>query len=69
MKQFKNYLNESASMTTVLQESLHCVGLGITQLTGKNVSKEELLNGDMFTKSYDKYCRVDVAVGTLFEFA
>jgi len=66
---FKQYLNESASMTTVLQESLHCVALGIIQLTNKNISTIELLNGNLFSKSYDDYCNVDIALQPLFDFA
>jgi len=69
MMRFKEYIKESASQTTVLQESLHCVALGITQITNKNISEKELLDGDLFTKSYDKYCDVDVNLQPLFDFA
>lgn len=66
---FNKYIKESASLTTTLQESLHCVGLGIIQLTGKNLSEVVLLNGDLFTQSYDKFCDVDVGLDTIYTFA
>jgi len=66
---FENYIKESASQTTVLQESLHCVGLGIIQITRKNISENDLLNGDLFSESYDKYCDVDIGLQSLFDFA
>ena len=69
MIKFKQYLKESASSTTILQESLHCVALGVIQLTGKNISENELLDGDLFSKSYDKYCNVDISLQPLFDFA
>jgi hypothetical protein len=66
---FKEYIIESASQTTVLQESLHCIGLGIIQIIKKNISESDLLNGDLFSESYDKYCNVDIGLQPLFEFA
>ena len=67
---FKQYLlSEAASLTTVLQESLHCVGLGISQLSKTLLTPENLFNGDLFGKSYDTYCNVDIGQDTLFEFA
>jgi len=67
----KQFLNEklSASYTTTLQESLHCVGLGITQLNRSKLSVELLLNGDLFTQAYDQYCDVDIDVTSLHNFA
>jgi len=66
----KQFLNEaSASFTTTLQESLHCVGLGITQLNRSALSIELLRDGNLFTKSYDTYCSVDIDVSTLYKFA
>ena len=65
---FKQYLIESASLTTSLQESLHCVGFGIAQ-TKNSLTKELLLDGDLFTKSYDTLCDVDVNVDMLYTFA
>lgn len=68
---YKQYLNEksSASLTTTLQESLHCVGLGISQLNSSSLNESLLLNGNLFTLSYDKYCKVDIGVNDLFVFA
>ncbi len=66
---FKQYLKESASSTTALQESLHCIGLGITQITKKPLTPLDLLNGELFGRSFDAYCSVDVGQDTLFEFA
>ena len=77
-KQFKQYIKESmdvnevagkASATTVRQESLHCVAFGIIQLTGKNISNTELLDGELFGQSYDKYCNVDISLDSLYKFA
>jgi len=66
---YKQFLNESASLTTTLQESLHCVGLGIAQLIGTNIDQQLLLNGELFTTAFDRYCKVDIGVNDLFEFA
>jgi len=66
---YKEYLNESASLTTTLQESLHCVGLGISQMTNSNLTQQMLLNGELFTSAFDKYCKVDIGVNDIFEFA
>jgi len=67
----KQFLNEklSASYTTTLQESLHCVGLAITQLNKSKLSVELLLDGDLFTQAYDKYCVVNVDVLEIYNFA
>lgn len=69
MTRFIEYMNESASSTTVLQESLHCVGLGISQIIRKNISENELLDGNLFDKSYNTYCKVDIGLMDLFNFA
>ncbi len=65
---FKQYLCESASSLTTLQESLHCIGLGITQLSKTLLTKDSLLDGDLFSKSYDTYCNVDIGLDSLFGF-
>ena len=66
---FKQYLTEAASLTTTLQESLHCVGLGITQITKTLLSKKDLFDGNLFGKSYDTHCKVDIGVDDLAVFA
>lgn len=55
-------------MTTVLQESLHCVALGIIQMKGK-LTVEMLLDGKIFDEAFKKYCKVDVSDKTLYDFA
>jgi hypothetical protein len=65
---FKQFLNESASLTTTLQESLHCVALGIIQLNKTILDESLLLNGELFTKSFDTYCNVDIGNDTLYKF-
>lgn len=67
MKLNQYLINESASRTTQLQESLHCVGLGITQITRTLLTEESLRDGELFGKSYDSFCDVDVASNDLFE--
>jgi len=65
---FKIHLNESASRTTALQETLFAVGLAIHQLKG-SVTVEYLTDGNIFTKAFDKYVETDVMVGDVFLFA
>lgn len=45
----------SATARTALQESLHCVGIGIYQTKG-SLTEEWLLDGGMFHNSFKKYC-------------
>lgn len=50
---------ESASQTTALQETLFAVGWAIYQMKGK-LTKEMMLDGDIFAPAYDNYVRSDV---------
>lgn len=70
-KFYKYCLNEaSASETTALQESLHCVALGIIQVTGRNVSETDLVtNEKLFDQAFDKYCDVDRSKDEIYNFA
>ena len=66
---FKNFLNEkNATLTTTLQEGLHCVGFGISQLLNKKITQEDMSNPDLFHQSYVKYCRVDSGEQMLWNF-
>lgn len=70
MGRFNDFLKEAAeaSNTTRLQESLHCVALGIAQKK-KNITVTDLMNGKLFGMSFDKFCRVDASQNELYEFA
>lgn len=57
----------SATQMTKLQESLHCVALGIIQLKGK-VTVEMLNDPDLFAQSYNRYCDVDAGAEELWQF-
>jgi len=56
-----------ASLTTKLQEGAHCVAYGIVQMKGK-ITEDDLLDNDLFTKSYNKFCKVDSPDSELFTF-
>lgn len=64
LKQYllEKFMPSQASHTTTLQESLHCVGLGITQLNSSKLNEELFYNNNLFTKSYDKYCKVNASI-------
>ena len=65
---FKQYINESSSLTTTLQESLHCIGFGIAQMK-KKLTVDTLLDGGLFTTSYNNICDVDIGIDVLYQFA
>jgi len=68
---FLDYLNEraSASRDTVLQESLHCVAFSIAQIKGGNISEQDLLNVELFDSAYKKFCKVDIGMNDIYQFA
>lgn len=64
------HLNEaSASKTTTLQESLHCVGIGIVQFTNKPLTESQLLDGNLFDQAYNRFCSVDIGSNEIYTFA
>ena len=61
--------SKDASRTTVLQEGLHCVGFGMTQILKKKALKiEDMENASAFSESYIKFCDIDAGEQDLWKF-
>jgi len=54
-----------AALTTKLQEGAHCVAYGIVQIK-KKITENDLLDNDLFVKSYNKFCKVDAPDSEIF---
>jgi hypothetical protein len=48
------------SLGTAMQETLHCVGLGIAQMNGSAINADILMNPDKFHKAFQKYVISDI---------
>lgn len=65
----QQYLTESASDDTRLQESLGAISFGVRQLKGRSLTKEDLLDQELFTKSYNQFCEINAGVDEVYQFA
>lgn len=66
----KVFISEaSATARTALQESLHCVGIGIYQSKGI-LTEQKLLDPKLFNASFKNYCSIGgVSENSIYEFA
>jgi len=68
MRLNKYLINESDR--TSLQEGLHCVAFGISQvLRKKKITLDNLQNPDLFHQSYQNFCKVNVSNDELWNFS
>lgn len=63
---FRRFINESATSTTALQETLFAVGLAMYQQNG-DITKAMLMDGEIFDRA-SKKVESDVALNNVFEF-
>jgi len=56
-----------ASLTTRLQEGVHCVAYAIRQMTKKDINEDDILEPGTFLEAYTKYCKVDTPDSVLFD--
>ena len=66
---FDNFLNEmSATAKTALQEAGHAISFGIRQLKNGDITVEDILNQDLFYKSYRRYADIDSSPEEVYQF-
>lgn len=66
---FEDFINEmSATERTSLQEGGHAIGFGIRQIKGSDINTEDLLNEDLFYKSYRRYADIDKSPEEVIQF-
>ncbi len=66
---FIKFINEmSATQKTSLQEAGHAIAFGLRQLKNSDITSDDLLNKDLFYKSYRRYADIDSSPEEVYNF-